>query len=238
MTFPETRHSVLAALRSDDRAIRERALERVASGYWRAVYSYLRLRFRRTPEDAEDLTQEFFARALDKGWLATYEPARGRFRTYLRACLDAFAANEHQAERRQKRGGGMAPVTLDFSTLEGEVRTLDLPAPDADVEELFHREWTRSLFAGATRELERWCIARGSPAIWEIFRRYDLSAGEGDSARVTYAEVARAVGLPMTQVTNHLFVARRELRRLVIAGLRRSCASETEADAEIREIFG
>jgi RNA polymerase sigma factor (sigma-70 family) len=237
MTFPATRHSILAAVRSANPREREDALERVAASYWRPVYTYLRLRFRRSPEDAEDLTQEFFARALDKGWLVAYEPARGRFRTYLRSCLDAFAANQHQAEQRLKRGGGVKVVSLDFADAEGEVRALAVPAPDVDVEELFHREWTRSLFAQALRDLEDWCVARGRQEIWEVFRLYDLTAA-GAGERVTYAQVAGAVGVPVTQVTNHLFVARRELRRLVGERLRQSCASEDEAAAELRQLFG
>ncbi len=233
MRFPDTRHSLLAAVRGDDVAARAAALERVASSYWRAVYSYLRLRFRRSPEDAEDLTQEFFARALDKGWLESYEPVRGRFRTYLRSCLDAFAANQNQAERRLKRGGGATVSSLDFAGLEGEVRALELPAPDADVEELFRREWTRSLLARAVEDLEGWFRGRGKDAVWEVFRRYDLDGGNS-----TYADVARAVALPVTQVTNHLFVARRELRRIVVDRLREVCLDESEFEAEMRELFG
>jgi RNA polymerase sigma-70 factor (ECF subfamily) len=239
MTFPETRHSVLAAVRSDDPAQRRKALERLASGYWRAVYTYLRLRFRRSPEDAEDLTQEFFARALDKGWLEAYQPSKGRFRTYLRACLDGMAANQHQAEGRLKRGGGATVVSLDFAGLEGEVRRLELPAPDADVEELFHREWTRSLLGQAVEDLEAWCRARRKDAVWAVFRRYDLAAsGSPSKPQLTYADVARQVDLPVTQVTNHLFVARRELRRLVVERLREVCVDESEVEAEVRELFG
>ncbi len=238
MTFPETRHSVLAAVRSEDPRERASALEGVAGAYWRAVYTYLRLRFRHSPEDAEDLTQEFFARALDKGWFAAYDDSRGRFRTYLRTCLDAFAANKHRAESRLKRGGDATFLALDFATVEGDVRALELPAPDADVEELFRREWVRGLFARATRELERWAIERETPAVWEAFRRYDLAQGGSAGRRLSYADVAREMGLPVTQVTNHLFVARRELRRLVVDALRAGCASEAEVAAECRELFG
>lgn len=249
MTFPETRHSVVAAVRSGDAQVRERALDDLAAGYWRPVYTYLRLRFGRAPEDAEDLTQEFFAKALDKGWLSAYEPSKGRFRTYLRACLDGFAANEHKAAGRLKRGGGATVFGLDFADAEGDVRERALPASDVDVEELFHREWTRSLLAQAVEDLEAWCRSRGKEVVWEVFRRYDLDSSasgatatgasrEAPPARVTYGEVATAVGIPVTQVTNFLYLARRELRRLVIERLRRLCASEAEVEAEARALFG
>lgn len=157
----------------------------MASSYWRAVYTYLRLRFRRSPEMRGSDAGVLRARPLDKGWLEADQPVRGRFRTYLRTCLDAFAANQNQAERRLKRGGGATVSSLDFAGLEGEVRALELPAPDADVEELFHREWIQ-LLARAVEDLEDWFGARGKDAVWEVFRRYDLEGGNS-----TYSEVAR-----------------------------------------------
>ena len=238
MAFPATRHSLFAALTAPSGAGYHAALEQVAAAYWRPVYTYLRLRFRRSPQDAEDLTQEFFARALDKGWLTSYEPTRGRFRTYLRTCLDAFAANQQQAMRRQKRGSGLTLLSLDFPDAEGQLRALAVPAPDADVEELFHREWTRSLFTEATRDLATWCQERGTPAVWEVFRHYDLAQGQAAAARLSYADVARNLELSVAQVTNYLHLARRQLRHLVLERLRASCASEAEVTAEAKGLFG
>jgi hypothetical protein len=100
MAFPETHRSVVQAVRSSDPQERTRALEAVMAAYWRPVFRHVRARFRVADEEAEDLAQGFFAAALEKGWLARYEPERGRFRSYLLACLDAFVANQRRDRRR------------------------------------------------------------------------------------------------------------------------------------------
>src|SRR6185436_8422612 len=115
-TFPPTRHSILAAVKSDDAEIRRAAFGSLADVYWRPVYKYLR--WRAEPDEAQDLTQSFFLDAFERGLFGRYEPARGRFRTYLRVCLDGFVANERKGARRLKRGGGTPLLSLDFETAE------------------------------------------------------------------------------------------------------------------------
>jgi DNA-directed RNA polymerase specialized sigma24 family protein len=103
--FPDTSWSAVLGVRSADEAVRARSLEAVAQVYWKPVYKHVRLRWGRVPEDAQDLTQEFFSRALEKGFFDAWDPARGKFRTFLRVCLDGFLANEAKAAGRLKRGG-------------------------------------------------------------------------------------------------------------------------------------
>src|SRR6266545_8142728 len=93
MAFPLTRRSVVRAAASADPETRRRAFEALVAAYWRPVYKYLRLEWSAPGEDAEDLTQGFFARALEKGFFDRFDPSRSRFRTYLRTCLDGFVAN-------------------------------------------------------------------------------------------------------------------------------------------------
>lgn len=236
MAFPETRHSVLARVRAGDPAELRGALDDLLAVYWRPVYAYLRLRWRLAPSDAEDLTQDFFARALDKGWLAQYRPEKGRFRSYLRTCLDGFAANQHKAAGRLKRGGGVALVGLDFAGLEGELHERELPVA-ADQDELFHREWVRAVLAQAVEDLERWCAEERKPDVFAVFRRYDLD-GPAPGERLTYADLGRELGLATTQVTNYLHLARQTLRSLLIDRLRRVAGSDDEALAEVRAILG
>jgi hypothetical protein len=104
------------------------------------------------------------------------------------------------------------------------------------MEEYFHREWVRSVFGLAVEALRRRAGARGRGAAFEVFRRYDLEDAEGD--RPTYAELGRALGMPVTQVTNHLSAMRREFRALVLDALREQCASEGEFRAEARALLG
>ena len=106
--FPETRPSALDALRRGDPATRERALAAIAAAYWRPLYTYVRLRWRRSPEDAQDLTQELFARLLEKDFLAGYDPERARLRTFLRLCADRLVQNHDRDRGREKRGGESA----------------------------------------------------------------------------------------------------------------------------------
>jgi RNA polymerase sigma factor (sigma-70 family) len=233
--FPATRHSILVAARSGDPEERRRAFGVLVASYWKPVYKYLRLRWRASAEDAEDLTQGFFARAFEKGFFDTFDPTRARFRTFLRTCLDAHAANARVAARRLKRGGGTRTLSLDFATAEGELG-LQPAAAQGEMEEYFHREWVRSVFGMAVDALRQRAEARARSAAFEIFRRYDLEEADGD--RPTYAELARALSLPVTQVTNHLAAMRREFRALVLDSLREQCASEGEFRAEARALLG
>src|SRR6185369_2384767 len=192
--FPATRRSVVLASRDPDPEVRRTAFAVLVESYWKPVYKYLRVKWQTGEEDARDLTQSFFLAALEKGTFDRYDPARARFRTFLRTCLDGFAVNEHRAAQRLKRGGGMAPLSLDFDGAEeelarqGAVGTIDAVNP----EEYFHREWVRGLFARAVEELRRRCEEAGRDRRFAVFERYDL---EEDSARPTYAALGKDLGI-------------------------------------------
>ncbi|HEX4494716.1 MAG TPA: sigma-70 family RNA polymerase sigma factor [Thermoanaerobaculia bacterium] len=234
--FPQTRRSVLLAARDADPEVRRQAWEVLVRSYWKPVYKVLRTRWRLDREDAEDLTQEFFAAALAKGTFERYDPARARFRTYLRTCLDGFAATQHKAAHRLKRGGGQTPIPLDFAGAEAEL-VRHGAADGLDPEEYFHREWVRALFDLAVGDLRRWCAATGKQVHFHLFERYDLE-GPDAPERPTYAELAAEHGLPTTQVTNFLAAVRRELRRLVLGRLRELTASDEEFRSEARHVLG
>jgi RNA polymerase sigma factor (sigma-70 family) len=232
--FPPTRESLVRASAGDEGEPRRQAFGALAEGYWRPVYKYLRWHWHADREEAEDLTQGFFARAYEKRFFDRFDPARGRFRTFLRACLDGFVSNERQAASRLKRGGGAPLLSLD---VEGAERELAGPAVAAgdDVEAWFHREWVRALFARAVSSLERRCREQGRTAAYAVFRRYDL---DGDDERPTYEALGREMRIPVTQVTNHLAAMRRDLRREVLDALRELTASEEEFRAEARDLLG
>lgn len=236
MAFPLTRRSVVRAAASADPDTRRRAFEALVAAYWRPVYKYLRLKWRLPGEDAEDLTQAFFARALEKGFFDRFDPARARFRTYLRICLDGFAANERRSALRHKRGGGVEHVSLDFAAAEAELGRHGAEA-GGDMEEYFHREWVRSLFGLAVEALRQRCAATGKAVPFALFERYDLDGADA-AARPSYADLAREMAIPETQVTNHLAWARREFRRLVLEALEEATGSEEEFRAEARALLG
>src|SRR5215510_13828722 len=187
MPLPATRHSILEAVRSADADVRRGGYDAMVAVYWKPVYKYLRLNWNAGEEEAKDATQEFFARAIEKSFFDAYDPSKGRFRTFLRTCLDHFAANERKAAGRLKRGGGRPIEPLDFETAEGELGHHDVAVP-ADVDDYFHREWVRSLLALAVDDLHAEYERAGKLVQFGVFQRYDLD-GPDVARPLTYAQV-------------------------------------------------
>jgi RNA polymerase sigma factor (sigma-70 family) len=230
--FPTTRCSVILSSGSPDPAERRQAFEALVQSYWRPIYKYLRLRWNADNESAKDLTQAFLARTLETDSFARYDPAKARFRTYLRMCLDGFVANQKKSANAEKRGGGR--LALDFAVAENELAE-QAAASSASEEEIFDREFVRSLFGLAVEDLARACAQDGKSTRFQLFERYDLA---GRSPRPTYEELAAEFGLPVTQVTNHLAYARRRLRAFVLDRLRAGTGSDDEFREEARRILG
>src|SRR5215470_13248416 len=236
--FPLTRFSVIEAARSSDSAERARALDTLCAAYWRPVYKYVRLRWNRPASDAQDLTQGFFAEMLERQLLNRFEPAKSRLRTYLRVCVDSFVMNEDKAAKRQKRGGTIQHLALDFSAAEQELgnSTLDpasIASPDS-LEEFFEKEWIRSLFALAVDDLRNLCDEKGRARTFKLFEAYDLEGDDG----VSYDQLAADFSVATTDVTNALSWARREFRRIALDRLRELCATDDEFHREAKAAFG
>ena len=227
--FPTTRRSVVLALSSADAAERTRAFDTLVGCYWRPLYKYARVAWRRSREDAEDLTQAFFTRAFEKESLASYDAAKASFRTFLRLLFDRFVSNEWKAGQRIKRGGG--EVHLDFDAAEAEIGK---DTATLTPEEYFQREWVRSVFAFAVERLRERCEAEGKLAHFAIFELYDLDEDCG----VTYRELAARFGIAETQVTNYLAATRRRFREIVLDALREVTATEEEFRNEARSLLG
>lgn len=233
--FPTTRWSAITGFHSDDPAERARSFETLVAAYWKPVYKHVRLKWRRSIDDAQDLTQGFFLRAMEKQFFAGYDSSKSRFRTFLRVCLDGFVANEDKAAGRQKRGGDTIILPLEFTTAEGEIVAREIPAPD-DLDRYFDAEWARSILGLAVSALREECVRNGKEVHYKVFERYDLdTAGAG---RITYETIASELGLPVTQVTNHLTFARRAFRRLLLEKLREITASDEEYRREARSLLG
>jgi hypothetical protein len=231
--FPATRVSVLTGIASADAEERHRALERIVEAYWRPVYKYVRLQWRRTSADAQDLTQGFFASAAEKEYLAAFDASKGRFRTFLRVCVDRYVGKAASAERAAKRGGVAVRLDLDFDAVEHE---LGSTAAIDDVERWFEREWARSIFQGAVEKLRlRWATRKHGEVRRKLFERYDLVDA---TERPTYGALAAELGLGVTDVTNHLAAVRRELRAVVLETLRELTATDEEYNSEARTLLG
>lgn len=224
--FPSTRHSLIFAVKQPE--LREEALAAIAEIYWKPAYKYIRLRWNKSVDDAQDLTQSFFADALlDRDLIARWDPARASFRTFLRLTLDAHVKNDLTAASRQKRGGGLL---MDFNGAELEIADAGVSTP----EDLFHREWQRRMFELAIEDLRMHCQAQGFETRFRIFEQYDLA----DDPRPAYADLAGEHSIPVTTVTNHLSWCRRELRKRMEERLLSATSGNDEARRELRALFG
>jgi RNA polymerase sigma factor (sigma-70 family) len=233
--FPLTRWAAIVALRSGEQSERTRAFEIIVATYWKPVYKYIRLKWGKSNEDAKDLTQGFFAKAIEKDFFQGYDPAKARFRTFLRTCLDGFVANENKAAGRLKRGGDAIVMSLDFESAEGEMKQAEIPAPET-INDYFEKEWIRSLFSVAIESLRTECALKGKEIHFQIFQRYDLDEEVGE--KISYEQLATEFKTSASNVTNYLAYARREFRRIVLEKLREMTATDEEFQNEARAVLG
>lgn len=193
-------------LKAGDPASRRDALEKLISAYWRPLYVFAR-RGGKPVEESKDLVQGFFARLVEKGGISAADPARGRFRTFLRAAFAHYLANEWDRERAEKRGGGRL--------LSIEVEPAD-PAPPDDA---FDREWARVVLR---RGLDR--LKASVPAI-----QYELLI-ESMSESKPHPE------LQPHDLKNYLFRARQRLREIMLEEISSQVGDPAEAEAELAHL--
>lgn len=217
--FPSTQISLLEATAT---GLSSEAMDRVIALYWKPVYRFIRLKFRKDNEDAKDLTQAFFASALQREFFARFDPARASFRTYLRMAVERFAASQHAAATRQKRGGENV-----FEPMGELLATSESP------ELAFERDWQRQLFSLALDDLRAHCDASGKQLQFRVFQDYDLADGQ----RPTYGELAERHGTSEASVTNYLAWARRLLRGFVTERLRGTTSGPQELNEEMRRVW-
>ena len=232
--FPSTHWSLIEGTRSVHAEERRRALDTLIRAYWKPVYKYIRLHWKKENEPAKDLTQEFFVRLLEKGLLDRFDPSRARLRTYIRVCVDGLVMNEDKAAQRVKRGGENTFLSLDFESAEGELVELPIAAED-DPEKLFAQEFARSVFGIALERLRRECDDKGKRLHFQLLELYDIEEGGKEQ---TYEEVARGFSIKPSDVTNYLAYARREFRRIVLEELRAMTATEDEFRREAQALIG
>lgn len=232
--FPSTHWSIIEATRSTHADDRQRALEALIQAYWKPVYKYIRLHWKKDNEPAKDLTQDFFLRLIEKRLLDRFDPARARLRTYLRICVDGLVMNEGKSAKRLKRGGEATLLSLDFESAEAELPRLQVATSD-DPESFFAREFARSLFAIAVDRLRRECSEKGKQVHFALLELYDIEEG---GKELTYEQVATRFGIKPTDVTNYLAYARREFRRIVLDELRAMTATEEEFRREAQTLLG
>jgi len=229
--FATTRWSlVLAAASGTPSSASRDALATLCETYWYPLYAYLRSRGER-PEDAEDLTQAFFARLVEKETIEHADPARGRFRSFLLASLKHFAANARDHTAAAKRGGGVALIPLTFE--DGEDRFLREPSIDETPERIFDRRWAQALLARALARLDREMIQHGKREDFVVLRRYLL----GDAPQLSYGDAAIQLGASAGSIKVAVHRMRRRFRDLVRDEIAQTVDSPEEVDDELRHLF-
>lgn len=202
----------------------DRALAELCQQYWYPLYAYVRRRVN-SREDAEDLTQGFFARFLEKNYLEGLHAERGKFRAFLLAALNHYLANERDKAARQKRGGGVASLSLDWR--EADERFQFEPPDHATPDRLFDREWALALLERVIQRLQTECAAEGRAELLGQTRGY-LMVGE---SAIPYAEAAVRLGLEEGAVRVAVHRLRKRYREL----LREEIAQTVNDPAQVKE---
>ena len=209
----------------------DHALEELCRTYWFPLYAYVRRRGY-SKEDAEDLTQSFFARFLEKNYLAGLSAERGRFRAFLLVSLKHFLINEWDKSQRQKRGGGVTPLSLDWQTADTQfqVATTSEPSP----EKAFDREWALALLGKVICRLQAECEAEGRGQQFAELKIF-LTAGKGEGS---HAAAAKGLGLDEGTVRVTVHRLRKRYRQLLRAEISQTLSDPAQVDEEMRALFG
>jgi RNA polymerase sigma-70 factor (ECF subfamily) len=178
------------------------------------------------------LTQAFFARFLEKNYLAGLSAERGRFRAFLLASLKHFLANEWDKSRRQKRGGGVTPLSLDWQTADTQFQIAATAEPSPD--KAFDREWAVTLLAKVIERLRAECEADGRAKQFAELKIF-LTSGKGERS---YADAARALGLDEGAVRVAVHRLRKRYRQLLRDEIAQTLADSADVDEEMRALFG
>jgi RNA polymerase sigma-70 factor (ECF subfamily) len=228
--FPTTHWSRVISAGNPDAPLAKESLAELCKAYWYPLYAYIRRRGH-DPEQAKDLTQDFFARALEKGLLAEADPSRGRFRSFLRTVCAHFLANCHDREQARKRGGGRTILPIEAGGAEGQyAREL---ADGLTPERIFDRSWALTLLGRVLDQLGREYAEAGKAAAFEALR--GLLAGDPDTP--TYAAVAARLGTTEGAARVAAHRLRRRYGELLRQEIAATLADPTEIDDEIRDLF-
>ena len=206
------------------------ALEELCGTYWYPLYAYVR-RQGHAREDAEDLTQSFFLRLLEKNYLDGLKSDKGRFRAFLLAALKHFLANEWDRAHRQKRGGDAVKLSLDWQ--DAETRYQIEPADNVSPDKLYDRLWAVTLLERVIARLRDETAAEGESKLFKVLSPF-LTIGK---SAIPYADAATALGItePAARVAVHRL--RRRYRELLRAEIVQTLSNPAQFEEEMRTLF-
>jgi len=228
--FGTTHWSVVLAAGNSNSPQAPEALAQLCNNYWYPLYAYVRRRGHE-PADAQDLTQEFFARLLEKDFLKAVHQERGKFRWFLLSALKRFLINEWNREHAAKRGGTHARISLDAAA--GEGRYHQEISHELTPEKLFDQSWAMTLLDAAHEQLRRDYEARGHGEVFDQLKIF-LS---GDRAPLSHAQAGQLLGINENAVKVAVHRLRQRYRECLREQIAQTVSTPAEVDAEIRELF-
>lgn len=226
--FRTTRWSVV--LHAGQSLDGRRALEQLCENYWYPLYAFVRRRGHQ-PHEAQDLTQEFFARLIEGESLKAVDPAKGKFRTFLLAAMKHFLANTWRDANRLKRGGGRQIISWDG--LDPEERYRLEPETEQSPEEIFDRRWAQTVVNQSVARLRSEMEAEGMRDRFEALRAFL----QGAAANPPYAEVAAKLGLSEPAVKSAIHRLRRRFAELVREEVAGTVHQPEDVAEEIRRLI-
>jgi len=222
--FHTTHWTVVLTAREKDGTAAQEALASLCSTYWYPLYAFIR-RQGSSPHEAEDLTQAFFYHFLERHALGHVQPAAGKFRSFLLACLKNFLANERERAHAQRRGGGQSLVPM--AGPDAEKRYSLEPADQRTPEAVFERRWALAVLERTMTELRQEYATAGKCDLFEALQGF-LPGGHGETSRADLA-AKRGVSVGAIDVSVH------RLRQRFGGLLRQQVAQTVSSDDEVEE---
>lgn len=227
--FRTTHWSVVMAARNGEDQQSRLALEELCRTYWPPIYAYLR-RSGHAKQDAQDLTQGFFAHFLDHGFLQRLLHREGRFRSFLLTFLKRFLSDERDKARAEKRGGGKVIVSLEDCTLQEQQLS---PLAQLTASEAFDRSWAMTLLGRAHERLREEYQAAGKAALYETLRPWL----HGESTTLSYAQLAERLSAPENSAKSLVHRLRRRYGEMIREEVGRTVEATPLIDEEIRHLL-
>lgn len=228
--FATTRWTVVLSAGHQSSPRAAQALDELCRTYWYPLYAYVRHQGH-SKEDAEDLTQAFFARFLEKNYLEGLRSEKGRFRAFLLAALKHFLANEWDKSRRQKRGGGTAPLSLDWQ--DADTRYHIEPADQLSPDKLYDRAWAVTLLERVIVRLRDESAADGKAKLFEHLKPF-LMVGK---SAIPYAQAAAGLGMAEGAMRVVVHRLRRRYRELLREEIAQTLSDPAQVAEELRALF-
>ncbi len=228
--FVTTQWSVVLTAGRNDPTQARPALESLCRAYWYPLYAYARRRGH-SPEDAQDLTQSFFARLLERNWVRDADRSRGRFRTFLLTAMSRFLSDDWDKKRARKRGGGVPHLPLDFD--EAETRYGHELADHTTPDQCFERQWALTVLEGVLQRLRAEYEREGKGELFSALNSCLVGSRESQP----YAELGARLQMTEGAVKVAVHRLRKRYRELLRTEVGQTLAAGEDVDEELRHLF-